>query len=312
MAAKAMPRETMLALRETIARIEGKSSHAARMEAGKQEAAHPVEGEERAGRLLKSDPRIHLEDILAEVGQSGAMTEIRTGSFGEAGAAAGLAFALAQSCKARDTIPSRYLMIGNPWAAREAGLPYAPGLGDFGFAPQRIIYASPRRIEDALWLADAALGCGAFVAIMLEIHGNSPRFGLTESRRLALKTRAAGGSLILIRHSGEEEASSASLRLKVEPAPAAAQILADGTVLGGSIGNPVFRVIVEKSRFSAFSEFILEWNTHDRRLYPFSSAHAAKPSSWYKADTGASFPAAGDRPAGTQALGSVLAFERAS
>lgn len=306
MAGHAMPRQEIFALRQAIARIEGKSLHAARMAAQEQEMS---EGGLAADTRSLSE-RPEPEGILQEALQPGAMTEIRTGRLGEAGAASGFALALALSRPAASA--GRHLVIGDPQVVREAGLPYAPGLGDFGFGPQQFIHALPRRLEDALWLADAALASRAFTTVLLEIHGNPRRFGLTESRRLGLKTRATDGLLLLIRHAGEEEASSASLRLKVEPAPAAARRLTDGSMLGGSIGNPVFRVLSEKSRFPAPCEFFLEWNPHERRLSPVLASDTARPFHGGPPHPGALLPAAGDRSAGAQALGHVLAFERAS
>lgn len=306
MAAHAMPREEIFALRQAIARIEGKSIHAARMAAEDQGIC--VIGPAEAVAEVPETPA--ADGIIADALQPGAMTEIRSLRLGAAGAASGLALALALSKPADAS--ARYLVIGDPQVAREAGLPYAPGLGDFGFRSQQFIHALPRRLEDALWLADAALTSCAFTAVLLEIHGNPRRFGLTESRRLGLKTRATGGLLMLIRHAGEEEASSASLRLKVEPAPAAARHLTDGSMLGGSIGNPVFRVLAEKSRFPALSEFLLEWNPHDRRLSTFVSPDAAQAVPGGSPHSGALLPAAFDRPAGAPTLGHVLAFERAS
>lgn len=311
MAMHAMPREEIFALRQAIARIEGKSIHAARMAAGRQEM--PDGGMLDASGCGQAGDRAGygFEDLLAEACQPGAMTEIRSRRLGEAGAASGFAMGLALSLRAKDAAPVRYLMIADPMVVREAGLAYAPGLADFGFQPRQLIHAMPRSIEDALWLAEAALGCGAFTAVLLEVHGNSKRFGLTESRRLALKARGAGASLILIRQAGEEEASSASIRLRVEPAPAAARRLTDGSMLGGSVGNPVFRIVAEKSRSQVLSEFLVEWNPHDRRLFAIAAAdaeqHDGRPPY-----SGALPPPTGNRPAGAQALGHVLAFERAS
>ena len=317
MAAHAMPREEIFALRQAIARIEGKSIHAAEIAAAFPEAGQLAQGEPADGGSDLGKMEQALEAILREACQPGSMTEIRSLRLGEAGAASGFGLALALCTQPRDGRAPRYLVIGNPMVAREAGLPYAPGLADFGLGPRQLIHALPRRIEDALWLADAALACQAFTSVLLEIHGNSNRFGLTESRRLALKVRDAGGSLIVIRQAGEEEASSASLRLKVQSAPAAARSLADGSMLGGSIGNPVFRILAEKSRSAALSEFLLaefllEWNIHDRRLRPLPAAPATQPGFQRAAHSGALFSPAGDRSTGSAALGSVLAFDRAS
>jgi protein ImuA len=152
----------------------------------------------------------------------------------------------------------------------------------------------------------------AVSATILEIRGNLKHFGLTESRRLCLRAKAAGSPLFIIRHAGEEEASSALLRFLAEPAPASERCLADGSMLGGSIGHPVFRLTLEKSHNPAPLSFLLEWNCRDRQFSLvretgeiFSSGNPATyPSTRFPS------PAHGqDRPT---AMGAVLAFERAS
>lgn len=318
MTARVRPQEEIFALRQAIARIEGKSIHAARLVAEPRDVLEPgdvpahaesrLQPAEEAKRETPENPAFDV--LLAQARQPGTMLEIRGQRLGEAGAASGFALALALSL--RPPAPAhRYILIGDPQVTREAGLPYAPGLADFGILPGQLIHALPKRIEDALWLADAALACGAFSVVLLEVHGNSRRFGLTESRRLSLKTRGSGGALILLRQAGEEEASSASLRLKVEPASASPRNLHDGTMLGGSIGHPVFRVLAEKSRPQVLSEFTLEWNSHDRRLRPLSRPEPAEQSR-RATDPVAAFSAPFDRSAGPAPLGTVVAFDRAS
>jgi protein ImuA len=192
----------------------------------------------------------------------------------------------------------------------EAGLPYAIGIGDFGLEPTAFLQASPRKLEDALWLAEAALASAAFAVVILEVRGNPARFGLTESRRLALRAKAAERPLFLLRQGGEEEASSALFRFSVEPAPAQARPLPDGSVLGGSIGHPAFRLTLEKSRNPAPLSITLEWNAHDRRFALVPDAqHPALPGE-HAAHSGADLSASAHRPDRPQALGPVLAFDR--
>jgi protein ImuA len=228
----------------------------------------------------------------------------------DAGAASGFVLAIARLLEGRKGAPRRCLLIADAFGGREAGIVYAPGLADFGLEPGELIHAMPRRIEDALWLADAALVSRAFSVVLLEIHGNPKTFGLTESRRLSLRARDTGGTLYLLRQAGEEEASSAQFRLLVEPAPAVARKLSDGRLLGGSIGHPVFRVLVEKSRSPGLSQFILEWNIHERRLKPRPSAEFA--SGHEPTHPGDLLSKARHRPDRTTPVGAVLAFDRAS
>ncbi len=305
--------EELFSLRQAIARIEGKPDHAARLAAGLDEKSHAEMPDKESSASSMSAFR--FESLMAELVMPGLMVELRGERLQQAGATTGFALALAiiGADQATTGRPKRMLFIADPDVVRDSGLIYAPGLVDFGLHPAELVHALPRRIEDALWLAEAALASRAFSSVVLEIRGNPKKFGLTESRRLSLRVRGCGGRLYVLRQAGEEEASSASLRLSVKTAPAAARILADGTLLGGSIGLPAFSILAEKSRFPGRTEFILEWNPYDRRLCPL--AHAGSTS----AESPDSLPllsTARDRSHRPPALGSVVAFgpilERAS
>ncbi|MFB2567305.1 ImuA family protein [Rhizobium sp. IMFF44] len=324
MAEAAVARETLFALRETIARLEGRpipalaaAAHEALADKPAKEAAGIAKSLPASPMLEQSLLPIGVDDLDAAL-QGGlpldALTEIRSLGLRDAGAASGFALALAARLHARasDTVAAKspVLWIGDTVATMEAGLPYAIGISDFGLEPQAFLQASPRKLDDALWVAEAALGSAAFAVVILEVRGNPARFGLTESRRLALRAKAAGRPLFLLRQGGEEEASSALFRFSVEPAPAQARPLPDGSVLGGSIGHPAFRLTLEKSRNPAPLSITLEWNAHDRRFAPVPDVqHPAFPGE-HAAHSGADLPASADRPHRAQALGSVLAFDR--
>ncbi|MFJ6324540.1 MULTISPECIES: ImuA family protein [unclassified Rhizobium] len=320
MAEAAVARETLFALRETIARLEGRPIPALAAAAHEKLAATPATRGAGLATSLSELPVLAtgVEDL--DVAMQGglpldALTEIRSLGLRDAGAASGFTLALAaqvgaQAAGADAAAISPILWIGDTVATMEAGLPYAIGLRDFGLEPTTFLQASPRKLEEALWLAEAALGSAAFAVVILEVRGNPSRFGLTESRRLALRAKAAGRPLFLLRQGGEEEASSALFRFSVEPAPAQARPLPDGSVLGGSIGHPAFRLTLEKSRNPAPLSITLEWNAHDRRFAPVSDVqHPAFPGE-HAAYSGADLSASADRPHRAQALGAVVAFDR--
>ncbi|MFS8110997.1 hypothetical protein QD460_04680 [Rhizobium jaguaris] len=320
MAEAAVARETLFALRETIARLEGRPIPALAAVAHEALVAEPGAGPADVVQPLA----IGITD-LDEAMQGGvpldALTEIRSLALRDAGAASGFTLALAARLKAlaarsggqaagKTATVSPVLWIGDTVATMEAGLPYAIGLRDFGLEPAGFLQASPRKLEEALWLAEAALVSTAFAVVILEVRGNPARFGLTESRRLALRAKAAGRPLFLLRQAGEEEASSALFRLLVEPAPAQARSLPDGSLLGGSIGHPAFRLTLEKSRNPAPFSITLEWNAHDRQFAPVLDTQRPAFPGEHAAHSGANLPASADRPDLAQALGSVLAFDR--
>jgi protein ImuA len=316
MASNAVARETLFALRETIARLEGKPVPA--LSAAEHDA---LAGDPPALRPADSKPGKMLTTGVSDVDaalQGGfpldALTEIRSSALRDAGATAGFVLALTARLRAGDSDAtpeiSPILWIGETVVTMEAGLPYALGLRDFGVEPLGFLYAAPRKLDEALWLAETALASAVFTLVVLEVRGNPAHFGLTESRRLSLRAKAAGRPLFVLRQAGEEEASSALLRLCIEPAPAAARLLPDGSMLGGSIGNPSFRLTLEKSRNPAPLSFVLEWNAHDRQFFPVAQhpALVERPA----AHSVAKLSAAVDRSDRPQTLGSVLAYQRAS
>lgn len=314
MAQTALARERLFTLRETIARLEGKSAPA--LAAAEREALS--EGRERRqGRIL---PRLpfgveQFDDALEGGLQLDAITEFRAASSCDAGAASGLAMAIAARLQKQEEETSRLLpllWIGDVVGTLEAGRPYAPGLRDFGLKPERFFHAAPRKLEDALWLAEAAIESAAFSAVVFEVRGNPLHFGLTESRRLSLRARAVQRPLFLLRQAGEEEASSAAFRLHVEPAPSDLRPLPDGSKLSGSIGNPIFRLTLEKSRNPAPLSCLLEWNPHEREFLPVNEPSFARPPGEQSAHSVAQLSASANGPHRPQAMGSVLAFERAS
>ncbi|WP_245408007.1 hypothetical protein [Rhizobium sp. TH135] len=293
-------RETLFALREAIARIEGKPDHAARLTAGMSPQAAQAAPEEKRERQGLFDA------MMGEILARGTLVELRGLRLQQAGSVTGFGLALALMAAGQtEKVRQRLLFVADPHVVREAGLAYAPGLLDFGLSTAGLVHALPRRIEDALWLTEAALASRAFSTVLFEVHGNPKKFGLTESRRLSLKARATGGRLLILRQAGEEEASSALLRLSVEPAPAAARHLADGSLLGGSIGSPVFHITLEKSRIPGSPELILEWNSDERRLHLYDHFKSSGLGSPHPL---ALFPQTADRPHRPAPMGSLLAF----
>ena len=139
-----------------------------------------------------------------------------------------------------------------------------------------------------------------------------PQFGLNESRRLHMRARTGHVPIFLLRQAGEEEASSALFRFLVAPAPTAGRPLPDGSMLAGSIGNPVFRVTVEKSRAFAPLELLMEWSSHARSFRHFVPETAASPAKFQPAHSVAELPAPAGRPGGADEMGRIMAFQKAS
>jgi protein ImuA len=299
MADSALAKANLHALRQVVAAIEEGRRHTGTLE-------EPPQQDAGTGRLalgLEAFDR-RIEGGLPVAG----LCEFRAARTMDAGAATG--FTLAVSALFRERLrPDRpVLWISEREAGREAGLAHAAGLKSFGLAPDSLITAHPRRLEEALWVAETALQTEAFSVIVLELHGNPAKFGLTESRRLHLKARAAEVPLLLLRQAGEEEASSAQLRLLIEAAPAGLRRIGAFSA-PGSIGHPAFRAVVEKSRNPAPFAVVMEWNTDERQFYPAGpdAVHASGTTHSHRPPAAAS-----GRPDRAGEMGRVVAFARAS
>ncbi|AUX78144.1 MULTISPECIES: ImuA family protein [Sinorhizobium] len=317
MAENAVQRQTILSLRDTIARIENcslpgivrtaKTADAAGFRRGSEGTLHrkvlplgigPLDG------LLKGG--LPLEGMM----------EIRNAETRDAGAAAGFVAALAvlyQQERREKGHLAPVLWISQALACREAGQLYAPGLKSYGLDPERFLFVAARTVKDALWVAETALSVPVFAAVVLEIRGNPACLTLSESRRLNVRARAGHVPLLLFRQAGKEEASSAFFRFQIKPAPAGERPLPDGSVLCGSIDHPAFHLLVEKSRAYAAADIFLEWNAHDRRFYPLDERRSAALQANGQPENPVdplSSPAG--RPPRAQPLGRLLAFARAS
>ncbi|MFB2551427.1 ImuA family protein [Ensifer soli] len=314
MAKKAVQRPELHALRQTIAAIENRDAPV-----GTDLLDEGQDGRDIVASWTENQPTDRLSlDIPAFDAATGGglplkgLTEIRSADTAGSGAAAGFTLALAALCQKR-TAGRSVLWIAESLALREAGLPHPSGLKSYGIDTHALFLAVAGRVEDLLFIAEAALAAPVFAAVVLELRGNPKACGLTESRRLHLKARDAGAPLFLLRQAGAEEASSARFRLHVAPLPAAPRRLPGGGSLPKSLGAPAFAVTLEKSRLAFPPTFALEWNADEPRFHDASPARPAVsgpvPAA---ADRLAPSALAGRQPAGAPALGHVLAFGRAS
>ncbi|MDR6755861.1 protein ImuA [Mycoplana sp. BE70] len=312
MATPALAQRRLFALRETIARIEnadgpGLAGRKRRWQWDMQGSPGDVSPFSESGET--GDLEAVFNGDLPACG----LVEIRNAQTRDMGAATGFSLALAALRQDRtEKGQGATLWICQALASSEAGIPYGPGLKKHGLDPTRMLLARPRTIADALLMAETALGVPAFSTVILEIRGNPAGFGLTESRRLQLRARANGTLLLLLRQAGEEEASSALYRLRIDPAPACERPLPDGTTLAGSIANPVFLVTPEKNKTADPVGILLEWNSHDRRFSRLDPRPAVPQEEQRPADPLSVVSLSARRSGGAAALGEVVAFKGAS
>ena len=159
------------------------------------------------------------------------------------------------------------LWIVESAAAHEAGFLFAAGLRRFGLSPSRLIVVRVRKPGDALWVFEEGLRCRGLAAVVTEIRGNPRQLDLTASRRLALRASAHGVMGLLLRQTAHVEPGAAATRWLVAPRPAA---VTDDYPEG--IGNPAWRLTLERNRSGATSVFDLEW---DHELGTFAESPPA-------------------------------------
>jgi protein ImuA len=254
---------TVARLGAEIARIERRAPS---LDAG---AAEERPGEEPR-RMLSTG---HAQaDLLVAGTPAAALHEVRAPLSAD-GAAAGC-FALALGLRAA-VDPACIFWIAEEQCLSEAGAPYGPGISALGLGDARIVRVFVRKTADALWAAGEVAACSGAGLCIVELRGNPHGADLAFSRRLAMRARESGTPVILLRQGGEEEASAALTRWRVEPAP---------SYPGGPgrkwVGPPAFSVRLEKSRGGRSGEWIMEWNGDERLFAPFGSAEgiAAGPS----------------------------------
>lgn len=307
MAEPALARGDLCALRSEIERLESADvSNLGRMARGQtwdRAAAAAVHERVETGAET-------FDEVLGGGLARAALHEIRTEATADNGAASGFALALSRLVLGRG--PGLILWIADPMGARESGRLYAPGLMAHGLPSASLLHAAPRKLKDALMVAEAALTVSSFAAVVFEVYGNPARFGLTESRRISLRAKAHKKPVFVLRERGGEEASSAESRLLVRPAPSSPVRMPGGQTYEAGLGRPVFHVTLEKSRNPLSPDFYLEWNADDCLFRAIEPGRIAVRPAERPADPGALVSLSGDRSARPDPMGQVMAFSRAS
>lgn len=138
--------------------------------------------------------------------------------------------------------------------AQKLGFPYALGFFRFGIDPAQLVFARLETIADFLWTMEEAIACQAVAAVIADFAGHHRELDFTVSRRLNLRTDAAGTSAFLLRYGSGREAGASQLRWHLSPAAA---------VGCGSTrqhpGPPRFAVTLEKGRLRGMPQLGAEF-----------------------------------------------------
>ncbi len=247
----------------------------------------PPEGPSPNGLLPFAVPR--LDTLLGGGLKRAALHEFRAAESRDAAAMTGFATALLARLSA-DTRP--LLWIVEQTAARESGFLYGGGLRNFGIDPARLVVVRVKRTIDALWAFEEGLRSAGLAAVVTEIQGNPRQLDLTASRRLALRAAEGGVTGLLLRQSSHPLPGAASTRWLVAPLPAAPDVIDPE-----SIGDPAWRLTLERNRQGATGTIDMEWD-YDRHCFRAADAAYPRPLA----------PLSRHRPPPPPVLGKVVAL----
>jgi protein ImuA len=177
------------------------------------------------------------------------VTEIAPASAGDGAAALG--FALGWLCAAQS---EGLTLIAVPdETGAEIGAAYPPGLARFGLDTARLIHVRARRLKEALWASEQALGLPR--AHVLCLVPQDARLTLTATRRLHLAAEKSGARCVLLRFDPPSP-TAAWTRWSVTGAPS------DGAAT--ELGRPRLAVSLTRRRSGQSGRrWLLEWNADE-------------------------------------------------
>lgn len=231
----------------------------------------------------------------------GGLHEVRSPLARDIGAATGFALGLAARAMATDRMGRRGVVwVSDPAARIDGGGLFPAGLAQYGFDPSSMTMVEPGDLQGAMWAADEAAGCAGLAALIFQIKGNPARFDITATRRLMLRARQSGVLALTLRQSGEEEASAAATRWRVNT-----EISGADDTLERGVGAMRLSLTLERNRAGRTGQWLLAWNPKVRvfdHAAPHPDSKPAKPSA-HSLDR---LPASSDRQAPPGKMGQVL------
>lgn len=282
-------------LRRRIAEIERRAAETVVLPPAPHSAGSSGEKEDRGDRRPAVVPFAipRIDRALGGGLRRAALHEIRSSESRNVAAATGFATALLARLRHDDARP--ILWIVESAAAHDAGMPYAAGLRRFGLSAAGLILVRVANPIDALWVFEEGLRCRGLSAVLAEIAGNPRQLDLTASRRLTLRAREHGVMGLLLHQTDRIEPGAAATRWLVAPRPA---VVTENYPSG--IGDPAWRLTLERNRFGTTGVFDVEWN-HERGTFAAAPAHSVPVA-----------PLSFDRPLAPPDIGEVVALRRAS
>lgn len=179
--------------------------------------------------------------------------------------------------------------ISDHYNQTEYGNFYGPGLNPFGIKSENLIRIHPNNLDDGLWAAgEIAATKNAASFCIIEINHHPKKIDLTTTRQLLLRAQSSNTFIILLRQSGQEEASAALTRWHIKPIQSSPVSNFHKTtknshpLQGQFIGPPAFSVCLEKCRGgnpNQTNPWKVEWNNNDQCLTRINKKHSASSAS---------------------------------
>lgn len=247
------------------------------------------DGEQSRERLCFGLP--FIDTLLGGGLACNEMHEIRCSFSRDIGSAYGLVCALL----ARFRQNRRVVWISEPSSVADCGMLFPDGLSFFGLDASRVITLRPLDLREAFWAAGETARYGGLAAVVFQVKGNPKNFDLSISRKLMLRAQTGKTLLFILRQAGMQEASSATTRWHVEPAPS----LADHNYRQG-LGNMRLTLSLERNRNGQTGRWAVAWNPKTR-----SFEHAVQGAS--TTHSGVSLSPSSHRQHHPPAAGKILA-----
>lgn len=232
-----MPRVSITALRETIARIE-----AAGVSLAEENKRVPL-GHAGADAALHGGiaPGVLHEIYAAE----------RDGV-----SASAFAAMMALRVARRESF---LLWVRQDFTAQQCGELSAQGLFDLGVDPDRLLLVKTRNGAEALRVASDSLSCKALGAIVLEVWRQPKSLDLVASRKLTLRAGKSGVTVLLIRIAAPDVMPSTAETRWFVRAERTPDFVEDW-------GNPLFEATLARNRHGQTGAWAMEWSC-DARVF---------------------------------------------
>lgn len=236
---------------------------------------------ERKPALADARQRVAAGEDGFPVLSGGLLQEIFTDDPRNAGASLGFALAQAKGLLGSQRIAVIYLQLVKE--AQSLGLPYGPGLLNFGFDPAALVLVRATSMVELLWAAEEAIACRAVAAVVADICTGHKLLDFTASRRLSLRAAEAGSSMFFLRYGMGREASAAQLRWRLLPIASARKPYDDRAP-----GAARWQAQLERGLPGKHAAWVLEWT--ENGLSSFTPRHGSGGQPATRAPFPRSFP----------------------